>query len=65
VSTKDQRFSAMLHGEALLRGRRPELDRLITELRDLAAGRDDVRVECAGTIAGRGSLRRAPLTVMN
>jgi hypothetical protein len=52
MSTKDQRFSAMLHGEALLRARRPELDPLITELRELAADRDDIRTECAGTIAG-------------
>ena len=42
----------MLHGEALLRARRPELDPLIAELHELAAGRDDIRVECAGTIAG-------------
>jgi hypothetical protein len=52
MSTKDQILSSMLHGEALLRARRPELEPLITELRDLAAGRDDIRVECAGTIAG-------------
>ena len=52
MSTKDQSFSAMLHGEALLRAQRPELDPLLTELRELAAGRDDIRVECAGTIAG-------------
>ena len=42
----------MLHGEALLRARRPELEPLITELRELAACRDDIRTECAGTIAG-------------
>jgi len=42
----------MLHGEALLRARRPELEPLITELRELATGRDDIRTECAGTIAG-------------
>jgi hypothetical protein len=45
--TKDQHLSSMLHGEALLRARRTELDPLITELRELAAGRDDIRVECA------------------
>jgi hypothetical protein len=33
----------MLHGEALLRARRTELDPLITEQRELAAGRDDIR----------------------
>jgi len=32
--------------------RRPELEPLMAELRELAAGRDDIRVECAGTIAG-------------
>jgi len=52
MSTKDQSFSAMLHGEALLRARRPELEPLVTELRELATGRDDIRTECAGTIAG-------------
>src|SRR5829696_292022 len=52
MSTKGQILSSMLHGEALLRARRPELDPLITELRELAAGRDDIRTECAGTIAG-------------
>jgi hypothetical protein len=52
MSTKDQILSSMLHGEALLRARRPELEPLIAELRELAAGRDDIRTECAGTIAG-------------
>jgi len=52
MSTKDQVLSAMLHGEALLRARRSELKPLVTELGELAAGRDDIRVECAGTIAG-------------
>jgi hypothetical protein len=37
---------------ALLRARRPELDPLIAELRELIDGRDDIRVACAGTIAG-------------
>src|SRR5215217_1529772 len=52
MSTKDQKLSAMLHGEALLRAQRPELEPLVTELRELAAGRDDIRTECAGIIAG-------------
>jgi hypothetical protein len=43
---------AMLHGEALLRARRPELDQLMADRHEIAAGRDDIRVECAGTIAG-------------
>jgi hypothetical protein len=52
MSTKDQTFSSMLHGEALLRAKRTELDPLIAELRELTDGRDDIRVACAGTIAG-------------
>jgi hypothetical protein len=39
-------------GEALLTARRPELQPLIDHLREVAQGRDDIRVECAGTIAG-------------
>ena len=52
MSTKDQVLSAELHGEALLTARRPELQPLIDHLREVAQGRDDIRVECAGTIAG-------------
>ena len=50
--TKDQALSARLHGEALLRAQRPELKPLMADLREIAAGCDDIRVECAGTIAG-------------
>jgi hypothetical protein len=49
---KDQILSSKLHGEALLTVRRPELEPLIDHLREVAQGRDDIRVECAGTIAG-------------
>ena len=52
VSTEDQILSSELHGEALLTARRPELQPLIDHLREVAQGRDDIRVECAGTIAG-------------
>jgi hypothetical protein len=52
MSTKDQILSSELHGEALRTARRPELQPLIDHLRDVAQGRDDIRVECAGTIAG-------------
>jgi hypothetical protein len=52
VSTKDQVLSSELHGEALLTAKRPELQPLIDHLREVAHGRDDIRVECAGTIAG-------------
>jgi hypothetical protein len=61
MSTKNQTLSAELHGEALLTARRPELQPLIDHLRGVAQGRDDVRVECAGTIAGSwfaGAARR-------
>jgi hypothetical protein len=52
VSTKDQVLSSELHGEALLTARRLELQPLIDHLREVAQGRDDIRTECAGTIAG-------------
>jgi hypothetical protein len=49
---KDQTLTAELHGEALLTARRPELQPLIDHLREVAQGRDDIRVECAGILAG-------------
>ena len=52
MSTKDQIRSAELHGGALPTAKRPELKPLIDHLGDVAQGRDDIRVECAGTIAG-------------
>src|SRR4029453_5748855 len=52
MSTKDQTLSAELHGEALLAARRPELKPLINHLRGMAQGRDDIRTEYAGVIAG-------------
>jgi hypothetical protein len=52
MSTKDQILSAELHGEALLAAKRPELQPLIDHIREVAQGRDDIRVECAGVIAG-------------
>jgi hypothetical protein len=52
VSTKDQILSSELHGEALLTARRPELRPLIDHLREVAQGRDDIRTECAGILAG-------------
>ena len=52
MSTKDQTLSAELHGEALLAAKRPELQPLIDHLREVAQGRDDIRTECAGIIAG-------------
>jgi hypothetical protein len=52
VSTKDQTLSSERHGEALITARRPELQPLIDHLREVAQGRNGIRVECAGTIAG-------------
>ena len=52
MSTKDQILSAELHGEALLAAKRPELQPLIDRLAAAAQGRDDIRTECAGVIAG-------------
>jgi hypothetical protein len=52
MSTQEQTLSAELHGEALLTARRPELQPPIDHLREVAQGRDDIRTECAGVIAG-------------
>jgi hypothetical protein len=52
MSTKDETLSSELHGEALLTAKRPELQPLIDHLREVAQGRDDIRIECAGVIAG-------------
>jgi hypothetical protein len=45
MSTKDQILSSTLHGEALLAAKRPELVPLIDDLRGIAQGRDDIRIE--------------------
>ena len=52
MSTKGQILSSALQGEALLTAKRPELQPLIDHLREAAKGRDDIRTECAGVIAG-------------
>ena len=52
MSTADQMLSSALHGDALLAARRPELRPLVDHLREQAQGRDDIRTECAGIIAG-------------
>ncbi len=52
MSTADQQLSAALHGEALVTAQRPELQPLVDHLADQAQGRDDIRTEVAGTIAG-------------
>ena len=48
----DQTLFTALHGESLLAAKRAELQTLIDHLRGLAQGRNDIRVECAGVIAG-------------
>jgi hypothetical protein len=61
MSAKDQILSAELHGEALLAAKRPELQPLIDHIREVAQGRDDIRLECAEVIAGSwfaGAARR-------
>jgi hypothetical protein len=45
-------LAAELHGEALLTAKRPELQPLIDHLREIVQGRDDIRTEVAGVIAG-------------
>src|SRR4029453_5220750 len=52
MSTADQTLGSALHREALLTARRPELRPLIDHLAEQAQGRDDIRTECAGIIAG-------------
>jgi hypothetical protein len=52
MSAKDQVLSSELPGEALLTAERPELQPLIDHVREVAQGRDNIRTECAGVIAG-------------
>jgi hypothetical protein len=52
MSTDDQTRSARLHGEALLAAQEPIFQAVIDRLSAEAAGRDDLRVECAGLLAG-------------
>ena len=52
MSNKDQILASTLHGEALLTAKRPELQALVDHLREAAQGRNDIRTECAGIIAG-------------
>jgi hypothetical protein len=52
MSTEDQIPAAALRGEALLTAQQPELQPLIDHLAEVAQGRDDLRTECVGVIAG-------------
>jgi hypothetical protein len=61
MSTRNQTLSAAIHREALLTAQRPELQPLIDHLAEVAQGRNDIRTECAGVIAGSwvaGAARR-------
>ena len=52
MPTPEQILSSALHGDALRRVDRPEIRAIVAELAELAEGRDDVRTECAGIMAG-------------
>jgi hypothetical protein len=52
MSTADQTHSARLHGEALLAAQEPLFQSVIDRLAGAAEGRDDLRLECAGLLAG-------------
>ena len=52
MSTDDQKLAAELHGAALLLAQDPALQPLLDRLAELAAGRDDVRTQTAGELAG-------------
>ena len=52
MSTADETHAARLHGEALLTALRIELQPLVDQLAEQSGGRDDLRAQCAGLIAG-------------
>jgi hypothetical protein len=53
MSTKDQLLSSALHGTAMrYAAEKGNLAEVITELREMAAGRDDILAETAGIEAG-------------
>jgi hypothetical protein len=52
MSTADETHASRLHGEALLAALRVELQPLIDQVAEQAGGRDDLRAQCAGLIAG-------------
>ena len=52
MSTADQTHSARLHGEALLAAQQPLFQAEIDRLKAEANGRDDLRIETAGLMAG-------------
>jgi hypothetical protein len=52
VSTDDQKLSAVIFGEALLLARDHVPQELLDRLAEVTAGREDLRTEVAGTMAG-------------
>ncbi len=52
MSTADQKLAAELHGAALRAAQDESLQPLLVRLAGLADGRDDVRTETAGVLAG-------------
>src|ERR671916_29142 len=54
MSTADETHASRLHGEALLAALRVELQPLIDQVAKQAGGRDDLRAQCPGLIAGWG-----------
>jgi hypothetical protein len=52
MSTADQALASELHGLALLLAQDERLQPLLDRLAEVAAGRDDVRTETAGELAG-------------
>ena len=52
MSTADQKLSSAITGEALLAAQRSELQPIIDQLAEVSQGRDDLRIEAAGNMAG-------------
>ena len=58
MSAKDQLLYSDLHGTTMrYAAEKGNLAEVITELREMAAGRDDILAETAGIEAGRASCR--------
>ena len=52
MSTPDQTLSSKITGAALLAAQRSELQPIIDQLAEACQGRDDLRIEAAGNMAG-------------
>ena len=53
MSTRDQTLASEIHGEALRLAQDERLQPLLEQLAAVAAGRDDLRTEVAGILAGK------------